>query len=269
MFGIGKSIKIGLGVAFGLLLTGGLLFGKDFISYLKTSTGSVQAAVKDAVPIEFELRRAHDLVEELIPEMHANIKLIAQEEVEVASIKSEIREAKESIADEKKRVRKLADLLGEGRETYTLGEYTYNRQQLKDELNRRFELFKESEVVLSGKERLLEARERSLLSAIQVLDRSKTQKSQLETQVQLLESKYRTLKAASVGTGMQLDNSKLAQTEKLIQQIHKRLDVSERVLAHEAKFAQPLPLDVVDEKELLSQVKDYFEGPTTRPSQTR
>ncbi len=52
----------------GLFIAGCLVFGKDVVSYVRSSAKSVQSAVKDAVPIEFELRRARDLLEEILPE---------------------------------------------------------------------------------------------------------------------------------------------------------------------------------------------------------
>ena len=57
-----------------------------------------------------------------------------------------------------------------------------------------------------------------------------------------------------------MDNSKLAQTEKLINQIKKRLDVAERILAHETQFIQAIPVDSIEEEDLLTQVDDYFQA---------
>ncbi|MHC4230725.1 MAG: signal peptide-containing protein, partial [Planctomycetota bacterium] len=79
-----KWLKRSVIVVAGLSVAGSLLFGKDVVSYVRSSAKSVRTVVKDSVPIEFELRRARDLVEDIIPEMHANVRLIAQEEVEVA-----------------------------------------------------------------------------------------------------------------------------------------------------------------------------------------
>ena len=78
-----KSIKMGVLTVAGAAVIGGLVFGTDLVSYVTSSTKLVRAKVKDAVPIEFELRRARDLLEEIIPEMQTNVRLIAQEEVEV------------------------------------------------------------------------------------------------------------------------------------------------------------------------------------------
>ena len=77
-----------------------------------------------------------------------------------------------------------------------------------------------------------------------------------------MEGKYRVVKAAASGSSITIDNSKLAQTEKLIGQIKKRLDVAERVLAHKSMFVQSIPVDVIEERDLLAQINDHF-NPTT------
>ena len=83
---ITRLVKLGVIGALGLGLAGGLLFGRDAVSYVRSTAKSLRTAVKDSVPIEFELKRASDLLDDIIPEMHANIRLIAQEEVEVAAL---------------------------------------------------------------------------------------------------------------------------------------------------------------------------------------
>jgi hypothetical protein len=112
--------------------------------------------------------------------------------------------------------------------------------------------------VLSGKQRLLENRQKSLAAAAQTLERTRSQKALLESQIAALESQNQLVKSQSIGSGVQIDNSKLAQSEKLISDIKKQLDVAERVLAHEAKFSQPVQVDTVNEKELMSQVNEYL-----------
>ena len=102
-----KMIKYGvLGIA-GTVVAGGLLFGTDLCSYARSSARSVQSAVKDNVPIEFELRRARDLVDDIVPEMQANVRLIAQQEVEIADLRGEIERSARAVEDERARVEKL------------------------------------------------------------------------------------------------------------------------------------------------------------------
>ncbi|UCG58001.1 MAG: hypothetical protein JSU70_00565 [Phycisphaerales bacterium] len=253
-----KWVKRGSIVAVGLCLAGSLLFGSDVVSYVRSSAKSVRTVVKDSVPIEFELRRARDLLEDIIPEMHANVRLIAEEEVEVAALKADIAESEKSMEDERTRIATLRAALDKPEAQYCFGGREYPRSYVKDDLARRFDCFKESEVVLASKRRLLSSREQSLHAAMELLERTRSRKRTLEDKVEALASQHRLVKAAAVGSHIQVDSSKLAQTEKLIAQIKKRLDVAERVLAHESHFVQSIPVDTIVEKDLLTQVDEYF-----------
>ena len=261
-----KWLKRGVIVAVGVSLVGSLIFGKDVVSYVRSSAKSVQTAVKDSVPIEFELRRARDLLEEIIPEMHANIRLIAQEEVEVAALKTDIPKSEDSTGEEKLRIAKLRDALERPQAQYCFGDREYPRSYVKEALAPRFERYKECDLILAGKRRLLMTRENSLYAAMQLLEQTRARKTMLEDKVESLASQHRLIKAAAIGSQIQVDNSKLAQTEKLIAQIKKRLDMAERVLAHESQFVQTIPVDTVVEEDLLTQVDEYFQG---RKQQTR
>lgn len=256
-----RWFKTTLLVAVGGLVLGGLFFGQDLLSYLRSGAKSVRSAVKQNVPTEFELCRARDLLDEIIPEMHANIRLIAQEEVEIAALREDIGRSEEALAQEKERVSKVRSMLGDQQlALYQVGQLRYTREQMKEDLSRRFEQYKEAEIVLAGKERLLATREKSLAAAMGMLDQTKSRKVLLAQKIESLESQYRLVQAASAGSRIEFDGSKLARTEKLIGEIKKRLDVAERVLAHESRFIQPIPIDTVDEKDLLDEVDTYFQG---------
>jgi len=260
-----RWVKWGVMGTVGLSLLGGLLFGKDIISYAKSSAKGVRSAVKDSVPIEFELRRARDLLEEIIPEMQANIRRIAEDEVEVAALKGEIAKNREGLNDEQGKIKTLRVALEQPRAQYAFAGRNYSHDEVKLDLAGRFERFKESEVVVASKVRLLEQREKSLDNARQLLAKTSSEKRVLESRIETLASQYRLVKAAAVGSNLQMDNSKLAQTEKLIAQIQKRLDVAERVLAHETKFVESIPVDTVVETDLIAQVDEYFDSRNQTP----
>jgi hypothetical protein len=255
-----KALKIGvIGTAAALVL-GGVVFGTELGSYVRSSCRSVSSAVKDNVPIEFQLRRARDTLEDIIPEMHASIRAIAEQEVEIASLKSEIADNEKGLAEAKGKVAKVRECLSGSGSQFSIGQVVYSRDELKDDLARRFERTKEAELALAGKKRLLSNREKSLQAALQMFERTRDARAQLENQIAALESQHKMVQMASVGSGVQIDHSKLAQTEKLIADIKKQLDVAERVLAHKAKFVDPIPVasSGVNEKELLTEVDAYL-----------
>ncbi len=257
-----RTVKYGVVAALGVVAVGGLLLGREAASYVSSSARSVRTAVKDAVPIEFELQRARDLLDDIIPEMQANIRLIATEEVEIANLQEDVERSKHSLDTQRTRLAQLRKSLEADRVVHTAGGVPRDRRARMEDLAQHFDRYKEAEIVLAGKERLLETRQRSLHSAMEVLERTRSQKSHLEEQILALESQHRLVQAASMGSGVKVDASKLAQTEQLIKRIKNRLDVAERVLAHEARFVDPTPYSPVDETDLLSAVDEYLETST-------
>jgi hypothetical protein len=253
-----KAIKTVVLVGLGVGLVSGLLFGREAVSYFKSAVGSVRDVAKDNVPIEFELRRARDLLNDIIPEMQANIRVIAQQEVEISNLKTDLVQSKKALCDEQCKVQKLRETLSTQQTSYTLNGLNYSRRAVTDELSRRFDRYKEAEVILAGKQRLLENREKSLQAGISMLEKTRSQKMLLESQIETLEGQFRLVKAAAVGSKLNIDHSKLAQTQKVLNDIKKQLDVAERVLAHESKFAEEIKVDTVDEKELVASVDDHF-----------
>jgi len=263
---IWRIVKYGALASIGVCAVGGLLLGREALSYFSSSARSVRTAVKDAVPLEFELQRARDLMDDIIPEMQANIRLIAEEEVEIANLKEDVERSQQALDDQRTRLARLRETLDTDKVVYAAAGGDHSRRELMEDLAYRFDRYKEAEVVLAGKERLLETRQKSLQGAMQMLERTKTQKARMEDQILALESQHRLVQAASVGSRVQVDASKLAQTEKLIRRIKNRLDVAERVLAHEARFVEPIPVESIDEKDLLSQVDEFLE--TSGPGQS-
>jgi chromosome segregation ATPase len=253
-----KCVKVSAIGLVAVALVGGLVFGKDLMSYLHSSTKSLRTAVKDSVPLDFELQRAKDLLEGIIPEMQANVRVIATEEVEVASLDSDVQHGQLALAQERKGLEQLAGAMGIQQAAYSFGGREYTRQQVKDDLARRFDRFKEAESVLESKRRLLDSRKSSLQAAMKLLETTRSQKALLEDKIATLEGQYRLVQAAASSSRFQVDNTKLAQTEKLIGEIKKRLDVAERVLAHEATFVPQVEVDTVSEKDLLTQIEQHF-----------
>src|SRR5213075_2096169 len=178
--------------------------------------------------------------------------------VEIANLKTEIAQSNKALTDEQARVQKLREVLLTQQTSYSLNGLNYSRTAVTDELSRRFDHYKEAEVILAGKQRLLENREKSLQAGIAMLEKTRSQKSLLENQIESLEGQFRLVQAAAVGSKLHVDHSKLAQTQKVLADIKKQLDVAERVLAHESHFTEEIKVDAVDEKELVASVDDHF-----------
>lgn len=227
-------------------------------SYLKSSGRLLRSAVKDAVPIEFEIQRAKDSLEGLVPAAQEALRDVAREEVEVASLEKEIDREKDLLAVETTKVQKLRSTLTPQLTSYSVGGREYRRQELVEELARRFESLKTAELLLRGKEDLLRNRRNALEAAVQKLEKTRLARLELASQIEALEAQYHLLQAQSSGSTFRIDDSKLSQTEAIISELKKRLSVAQRVLAREAQFVETIPVDTTKEANVVESVDAYF-----------
>ncbi len=250
-----KGIKSVVVVTAGTLVAGLFVFGTDVFSYVATSCNTVRTTVKETVPVEFELQRARDMIEQILPELQANIRMIAQEEVEIASLEKEIAGASEELVTQQQRIRHLRDRLDSDLVSFPVGPANYSREQLTEKLASRYRRFKESKVALGGKQKVLESRRRSLAAAETMLDRARVQKAELERKIESLVAQHRLIQSSTVAVDLQVDGRRITKADRLIGEIQTRLDVAQRVIARQSDlFETDSETGFIDEESLLAEI---------------
>ena len=251
-----KYVSIGL---IALLVGGYLLLGRGFFSYVRTSAGAVQESVKESVPIEFELRRARNLIEAILPELQAQVRLIAREEVEIAALEKEIDDSLARLDSEQDALAELRNKMDVQQVAYQYNGRDWTRMQLTEQLARRFDRFKQGELAVASKQKLLDKRNESLASALTALDTMRQRKMELEQKVEGLAAQARMVKAEKIESGLIVQSSDLSEAEQLLSDIETRLHVAQRVLEHEQEFfPEPLIQAPLSDQEVLSAYDAYF-----------
>lgn len=240
-------------------ITGGIVVGTGLGSYVRSSGKMLKSVVKDSVPIEFEIQRAKDSLEGLVPAAQEALRDVAREEVEVASLEREIVNERDLIAPEVTKIQKLRDTLKTQLSAYPIGGREYRRQELVEELSRRLDGLKTAEMLLLGKEDLLRNRRRALDAAVQKLEKTRFARLELASQIESLEAQYRLIEAQATGTHFHLDDSKLSQSQSIIADLKKRLAVAQRVLAREAQFIEAIPVNAPNESTVIESVDTYLQ----------
>ena len=75
-----KKGLLGLAVA---ALLGTFVLGREAVSYVRAGCQNVRNAVKEEVPIEFEIERARTMVDQLIPDIRQCMHVVAEQQVRV------------------------------------------------------------------------------------------------------------------------------------------------------------------------------------------
>ena len=241
------------------------IFGKDAFSYLRTTYTSTRDAIKAEVPIEFELQRARDMIHNLVPDIRKCMHVIAEEEVNVAHLNREIALQEGELAKQKKEILALRNDVDSGKSQFAYAGRVYTSNEVKRDLSSRFERFKTAEATFASKKQILQARETSLQAAREKLDGMLASRRDLEVQIEHLDARVKTLQAAQTVSHVQLDDSQLSRAKKLIADLNKQLDVTQKMLDAEGNFTGVIPVEAAIPTvpdDLSKQIDDYF-GPTT------
>jgi len=233
------------------------IMGTGLWSHVQTAGQRAVEAVKENVPIDFEIDRARRLVGDLVPEIRKTMQVIAQEEVESERLGEQVREAERKLALDRDSVLKLKADLEANRASYEYGGRTYTPQQVRQDLAAKFGRYQVAEENVKTLAGMLQAREQRLFATRQKLDTMVASKQQLEIQVEQLQARLRQIEIAQAAGDARLDATRVSEARALIDEIQTRLEVAERVLhADVAQFGEitvePPAVDIVE------QVGAYF-----------
>lgn len=253
-------IKTALYGSVALAALGGLVFGRDAVSYLKTSVSSVRKSIKAEVPLEFEIQRARKLVDQLGPDIRQCMHVIAEEEVNIEELKTDIARRETRLGQQKEQILTLRNDIGGGKDKFKFAGRIYTSDEIRRDLSQRFERFKVAEETVASKRQIMNAREKSLHAAREKLDGMLTAKQDLEIQVENLDARLKTLQAAETDSQVSIDDSQLSRVKKLIRELNKQLDVKERILDSMGHLSDLIPVEIKSDvpEDLSVQIDDYF-----------
>jgi len=233
------------------------LTGTGLWSYLRTAGQRAVDAVKENVPIGFEIERARRMVGDLVPEIRKTMQVIAQEEVESERLAEQGQRAERKLADDRQLVLTLKTDLEAGRPTYAYGGKTYTAQQVRQDLAGKFARFQVAEENAKTLAAMLQARQQRLAATRQKLDTMVVTKQQLEIQVEHLASRLRQIEVAQAAGDTRLDATRVSEARTLIDEIQARLEVAERVLSADVTQFSEITIAPPAE-DIVRQVAEYF-----------
>ncbi|GEM_PF-507414 len=246
-------------LAVGLLLY--LVFGASAPSYVGTVLGEARKTVKEAIPIQFEIRRSERLIREIYPQIQACIKDVATGEVEMEELKEDIALLEKRVRELHDRVLRRKNLLESGKPVYYIAGLRMERNRLEMDLGRVFEEYRNCVSLLQGKKRLLSGQQRALEAARRKLAAVLNERARLQDMLKSLKAQKRQVDSlAAQSRKFDLDDSNLVQAREALKEVKKRLDVAQKML--EADFLDTAGLEEAGEgkagKDILAEVERYF-----------
>jgi hypothetical protein len=240
---------------------GGLVLGKEMLSYARTGLASARDSLRSEVPLEFEIERARQEVEQLLPEVRKSLHLIAEEQVEVAQLEHSLAKREALLTEQEEAILSLSDDLKSSDTRFVYAGHKYSRNEVEKDLAERFNRFKIAEETVKRERQLLMAKETALTANRETLEGMLSQKKSLEAELERLEARLRTVAARKQINGLEVDDSQLNRVKSLIATIEKRLDVEDAVLAAEGDLTGLIPIEKHEAETtegIAQKVDDYF-----------
>jgi hypothetical protein len=250
-----RRVLIGGGTA---LLLSGLMFGRDAVSYVRTSAGWVKDSVSESVPIEFQIERARKLIDDLEPEVRRNKHLIVREEVALEALARQVQRIEDKQVQEKTNLLRMQTEVSRGTPQIVFAGHTYAVDHVKRDMEYRFSRYKTNDETLFNQRRVVNARQHSLESARTELEQMMASRNQLMAEVEKLEARQKMVTVAQTSSEFDLDSSVLARANQLIRDVETRLDVTERMLSSEVSFVEEIRLDEPETEDISARVAEYF-----------
>jgi len=253
---------------------GALVFGKDVFSYAHTAWTTTRDAVRQEVPLEFQVQRARTTVAQLVPAIHTTLKTIAEQQVDIEHLHKDIARRTDDMQQQKQALLTLRTDLETGQPTFRYASHTFTSDQVKRDLRLRFERFKTAETLLARDEQILESREKGLAAREQTLDNMLSVKKDLEAEVEQLDARLQTIRAEQTVCSPDIDESALANAKRLITEVNKQLDVQEKLLDAEGRFVGLIPVESkvtpAELGNLAAEIDTYFKkGSSEKPVQAK
>ena len=271
MFKVMKKLLIIAGI---LGLTGFLIFGAGLSSYMRTGYKQVKKQLKSSIPIEFEIHRIEDLIEQITPEMKQVEQQVAEEQVSIVELKNEITHLQKLAGNKSYEVKVLRTSLSAATPKIQLGGLAYNRTFVESDLGRRLDNLKAMKSLIDTKIRLLTSREQSLDAARVHLVNFNSERTRLETMVQQLRTEVRELDSLhSACVNVKIDDSKLKQAQELAKKVQKSLDVKRKILENSGVIVLPkIQLKPISgsPRDICKEVDEFLSrdnGELSRPAQ--
>jgi hypothetical protein len=260
-----KKILIGTAVVGGVGL---LVLGPAVFSHARHAIGALRHGVEEAFPIEYELQRAEQLVREIGPEIDKARRAVAEEQVDIADLEREVGGLEKRISDGEHKVKVKNAALKSGEKSFTFAGRVYSRQQVENDLRLTFDDFRNSQTLLEGKKKLLEARTASLAAAIQKLENVRAQETTLAANIEHMRARLRQAQAMEAVSGrVVLDDGALAQAKEILMRCRKRIEVAAKMVENDTTApSSSIPVEAIEPRDISAEVDRYFGGPESAPA---
>lgn len=255
-----KATFLGLG----LLLVGGLLFGSRIGPYAQTAVKKIRNSAEQSVPLTFQIDAARDQLKKIEPEIKNMVWQIAKEKAEIKRLEREVEAQSAGLSKKHEELLTLRNHLKSGETVYvaTNGK-AYTNARVEEDLRHRFSMFQTAEKTKEKSEQILDLRRKSLEQALAKLEQAQVNQRELEIELENLNARQRMVSVAKTASSINIDDSQLARTKTMIDEISAKIDAEEEMLNLAPKYLGEIPVsegDISAQGDIAAEIDAYFGG---------
>ncbi len=255
------SLKTAIVGGVSALALGTLVLGTSWVSYVRTAKDEVAATIEEAVPIEFQLKRAKNMLEkELEPEIRKMKHAVAESQVEVEHLQAKLDEKAKEVRDRRVAIMDQREELATDKTTFLdVNNVSYTKTEFENDLGKRFERFRTFETTFKAEMKVLNAKTQAVEANENKVAKLLAAREELKLQIDELEARVSALQAAETVAESEFDDSKLSNVKDLLDSLDAKVDVRERELALEGQNTDLIPLKTEESsKSVVDSVDAYF-----------
>ncbi len=254
-----KRLTVG---ALGVAMVGGLLFGSNLVPYAQTAFNNLRTTAQSSVSVPFQIDAAKGQLAKIGPEIKNMVHQIAKEQVQVNRLKNDLKLQESRLDASYDEMMTLRSHIESGDKFYvaTNGK-AYNSSRVEEDLRHRFKIYQTAEKTKEKQSEVLAIRQKALKSAIAKLDEAKSQQRELEVQIEHLVARNRMNEVVETASQINIDNSQLAKTRVMLDDLDARISADEEVLNIAPKYYGQIPVNadsLQEDTDILDDMDAYF-----------
>jgi chromosome segregation ATPase len=257
-----------LGIAVLIVLGTFFVFKKTHLgSYIRTAWAGLKNSAKNQVPLEFEIERVRQEIVKLDDDIRDHLSPMAEELANIKTLKTRIRVTKKNLEKEQANIltmtQDLEKCANDHKEVVVYDDEEFTVEQVKAKLDRDFASYKLAEAELKSREKMLEAKEKSMRVNREKLAKMKSLKRDLEVQLANIEADLKAVRLAEASDQFQVDDTRLSGIKSSLEDIQHRITVRQKKVELNGQFASgPIPVHKKPKTatDLTKEVKKYFKG---------
>lgn len=240
---------------------GTLVLGTTWVSYVRTAKNEVATAVEDAIPIEFQLKRAQDMLEnDLKPEVSKMMTLVAESQIKVQNLENKLLAQQDVLAKERRELMARNEELKSKKTTFLIKDVSYSKKELESDLSRRLGDVQSLERKLAADQNELQAKRTALQANESKVEKLLEARNDLKNQIEELTARVSALKAAETIHESEFDESKLSNVKSLLDGLKTKVEVRERKLSLEGKHTERIPVETEESSKSVTESVDAYFG---------